>query len=142
MFVVQVKTIDVAGCRVNQGTFADHGIVRSIAGHFNKIRHRTAKNRLGVARNWTRRPNRRPARRVESVKQGWAPRDGCRVGGCGVHHAPFQALRRNRTLGAPKRNEYVNTLNNPLTRIAFVPVFWFTAGRYTTRTVPWPKIFV
>jgi hypothetical protein len=43
---------------------------------------------------------------------------------------------------APKRSEYMDSLNRPLTCIVFVPVFLSTGKRYTTRLVPWPKIFV
>jgi len=43
---------------------------------------------------------------------------------------------------APKRSEYKDILNRPLTCIVFVPEFLFALKRYSTRPAPWLKIFV
>src|SRR4051794_9186079 len=48
--VIQVKPIGDVRRRDNQGTYANHGIVRSIAAYFNKIRRATAKT-ISRARN-------------------------------------------------------------------------------------------
>jgi hypothetical protein len=59
-----------------------------------------------------------------------------------VRHAPLQALRCAQTSAAPKGRKYKDLLKKALTRIVFVPVFFFIRERYTTQSLAWLKIFV